>query len=119
MKVIDFVNEYYLHDSFIKSVEKDDNNHTVTLFIHFAFWMQKGFVEGNPESGVIKVVFYNVREYKCEDGDPVGAFVGILNAEYKDGSLVISMLDDETVSYFELVIAADEVTVTVMQNGNN
>ena len=119
MRIIDFVNDYELHDSFIKSVENDNNNHTVILFINFAFWMQKGYVEGTPENGVIKAVFYNVREFKCEDGDPAGAFVGILNAEYKDGSLVISMLDDETVSYFDLVIVADEVTVTVEQNGND
>ena len=113
MKIEDFANEYYLHDSFIKSVTNDENNHTVTLNINFAFWMQKGFVKGSPENGVIKVIFSNVHEYKCEDGDPTGAFVGILNAEYKDSSLVIRLLDDETVSCSDLIIDADEVTVTV------
>ena len=113
MKIIDFVNEYYLHDSFIKSVEKDDNNHTVTLSINFAFWLQRDYVEGNPENGIIKVVFRNVRGYHCEGGDPAGAFVGILDTKYEDGSIVISLLDDETVSYFDLIIVTDEVTVTI------
>ena len=113
MRIIDFVNDYQLHDSFIKSVETDDNNHRVTLFINFAFWMQKGYVEGTPENGVIKVIFYDVKNYECKDGDPTGAFVGILGAEYKDGSLVISLLDDETVSYFDLIITADDVIVTI------
>lgn len=113
MKIIDFANDYNLHDSFIKSVKKDDNNHTVTLIINFAFWMQKDYVEGAPENGVIKVAFKNVQKYQCEEGDPAGAFVGILKAEYKDGSLVIGLLDDESVTYFDLVITADEVTVTV------
>ena len=63
-----------------------------------------------------KVAFKNVQKYPCEEGDPAGAFVGILNAEYKDGSLVISLLDDESVTYFDLVITADEVTVTVEEN---
>ncbi len=119
MNIIDFANEYYLHDSFIKSVEKDDNNNTVTLNINYAFWMQKDYVEGTPENGVIKVIFKNVQKYQCEGGDPAGAFVGILNAEYKDGSLVISLLDDESVTCFDLVITADEVTVTVEENGDD
>ena len=70
-------------------------------------------VEGSPENGVVKVDIKNVQKYHCEEGDPTGAFVGILNAEYIDGSLVIGLLDDESVTYFDLVITADEVTVTV------
>lgn len=119
MKIIDFVSEYNLHDSFIKSVEKDEKSHTVTLNIDFAFWMQNDYVEGDSENGVIKATFMNVQEYQCEGGNPAGAFVGILNAEYKDGSLVINLLDDESVSCFDLVITADEVTVTVEDNGND
>ncbi len=116
MKSIDFAHEYNLHDSFIKSVEKDDDNHTMTLNINFAFWMQKDYVEGTPENGIIKVTFKNVHSYQCEEGDPAGAFVGILNAEYKNGSLLIGLLDDESVTYFDMVITADEVTVTLEEN---
>lgn len=114
MRISDFVNDYELHDSFIKSVKIDDNNHRVTLFINFAFWMQEGYAEGTPENGIIKVVFYDVKKYECKDGDPAGAFVGILGAEYKDGSLVINLLDDETVSYFDLIITSNEVSVSIV-----
>ena len=112
MRISDFVTNYDLHDSFIKSIEVDDSNHIVTLYINFAFWMQKGYIDGTPENGIIKVVFFGVKNCECKDGNPVGSFVGILGAEHKDGSLVISMLDDESVLCFDLVITADEVTVS-------
>ena len=72
IEIIDFANEYNLHDSFIIAVEKDDNNHTVTLTINFAFCMQKDYVEGSPDNGVVKFDFKNVQKYHCEEGDPTG-----------------------------------------------
>lgn len=111
MKITDFVKEYDLHDSFIESIESNEDEQVVILHINFAFWMQKGYVEDSPENGVIKVVFHGVRECSCDGGDPAGDFVGILKAEYKDGAIVIHLLDDETVLCFDLTIVADEVSV--------
>ncbi len=113
MKIDKFISDYNLHDSYIESIETDDHNQTVTLNINLAFWMQKDYVESMPENGIVKAVFHNVSLYSCEDGDPTGEFVSILNAEYRDGTVVISLLDDESVSCFEMIISADEVTVSI------
>lgn len=114
MRIEDFVKQYNLHDSFFKSVEKNESDRTITCFIEFAFWLQKDYNEGTPEKGIIKVVFHNVTEYSCEEGDPAGPFVGILKAECRDGAIIISLLDDETVSYFELIIFAEDVSVVCL-----
>ena len=112
MTIKEFAADYYLHDSFIESLNYNTSNATLTLVINFAFWMQKDYVEGEEENGQIEVVFRNVTSYECNGGDPTGDFVGILNAVADDSSLTISLLDDENDDYIEMKISSSEVDVT-------
>lgn len=113
MRPGEFVSRYNLHDSFIETVDSAPTNHTITLRIHFAFWMQEDYQDGSPETGILTVTFHNVHQYQCEGGDPAGAFVGILSAECDGDCITISLLDDETVECFSMMIAADDVTAVV------
>lgn len=111
MTLKEFEVKYYLHDSFIESLNYDTSNATLTLVINFAFWMQKDFVEGDEENGLIEVTFRNVENYACEGGDPAGDFVGILNAVVDEDKIVISLLDDENEAYIEMKITSGAVDV--------
>ncbi len=111
MTLKEFEVKYYLHDSFIESLNYDTSNATLTLVINFAFWMQKDFVEGEEENGLIEVTFRNVANYACEGGDPAGDFVGILNAVVDEDKIVISLLDDENEAYIEMKITSGAVDV--------
>ena len=114
MKISEFVNNFNLHDSYIESVEYNKEKREVQLIVHFAFWMQKDYIEGTPETGLIKVLFQNVNKYSCDNGDPTGSFVGILRSEIRDDNFVLKLLDDETVECFEMVIISDEVIVNTI-----
>ena len=114
MTIKSFVEHYNLHDSYITSVEYSADSRFVLLLSDFAFWMQESYKDGEPENGIIQVAFQDVDQYHCEGGDPAGAFVGILGSEYRDGSFLLKLLDDETNEYFEMTIKASSVTVTIM-----
>ena len=114
MTIESFVKHYNLHDSYITSSEYSADSCHLRLLIDFAFWMQASYKEGEPENGVIRVDFHAVDQYLCEEGDPAGAFVGILGSEYNDGLLIIKLLDDETNEYFEMQIKAGSVNVTIV-----
>lgn len=114
MKIKEFTEAYDLHDSFIESIEHTEKSKDVILTIHFAFWRQDWYVKGDPENGVIRTVFHNVFRFDYEGGDPQGAFVGILRSEYRDGSIILVLSDEEAMSYFDLSISAEEVSVVVL-----
>ncbi len=115
MKLYEFVEAYNLHDSFIETIEYNEEEKIITAVIHFAFWMQNNYVAGTPETGLIKVMFTGVKKYICENGDPAGSFVGILGSKIIDEDLVINFVDDESVEYFEMKVSADDVTVEVVE----
>lgn len=110
MKPSEFVSRYNLHDSFIESVASNPTDCALTLRIHFAYWMQKDYQHECPETGILIITFHNVRQYQCEDGDPTGRFVGILDAESQADSITINLLDDETGHCFCMLITADDIT---------
>ena len=111
MTLKEFESRYQLHDSYIESMRYDENSTTLTLVIDFAFWMQKDFKEGDEENGLIEVVFHNVKEHECDNGDPAGDFVSILGAKADENSLIISLIDDECNDYMELRVIAENVEV--------
>ena len=95
MTLKEFEARYYLHDSFIESLNYDNANAKLTIVLNFAFWMQKDFVEGEEENGLLEVAFRNVTSYTCDDGDPAGDSVGILITAVYEDCIVIILLDDE------------------------
>lgn len=111
MTLKEFEANYYLHDSFIESLNYDAANAKLTLVINFAFWMQKDFVEGEEENDLLEVAFRNVTSYTCNGGDPTGDSVGILNTAVNEDCIVISLLNDENGAFFEMKITAAAVDV--------
>lgn len=113
MRLNEFIHNYDLHDCFFESVEYDINRRVIVLTINFCFWRQKSYVSGTPENGIIRVEFQNVRQYSCDGGDPVGAFVGILGAEPTKNGIIIELLDDKANEHFEMLIISDNVEVSI------
>lgn len=111
MTLKEFAEKYYLHDSFINSYHFNEETAQVILDISFAFWMQENYSESDPETGYLKVIFHEVTTFECKDGDPAGAFVGILKTEAHDDGFVITFLDDESGNCFDMIIHARSVTI--------
>lgn len=111
MTLKEFASNYYLHDSFIESQVYDSSNRVLTLVINFAFWMQKDFVEGEAENGLIEVTFHDVTSYELYGGDPTSDFVSILNVVADEDKIVISLFDDENEVYIEMKISSMSVDV--------
>ncbi len=118
MTMKEFLDKYYLHDSFFNTVDYNPSKRELTLLIDFCFWMQDDYVEGEPENGFLRAVFHDVESYSCPDGDPCGKFTGILEAEINEqGECVILISDDAANNCFEMHISARDVTVTPEYEG--
>lgn len=115
MSVKEFIDKYNLHDSFFKEVKYDQSTKTLSLLIDFSFWMQNDYVEGEPESGILRVTFRGVESYTCPQGDPCGDFAEILDAKIDEqGRCIISLSDDMKNDYFEMQIHAKDVSVSTV-----
>ena len=111
MTLKDFESQYNFHDSFIKSMSYDESKRSLTLVFNFAFWMQKDFVEGEEENGLLEATFHNVTSYEREGGNPVGDFVGVLNTAVEDGCISFNLLDDKNAVFMKLKIVSSSVEV--------
>ena len=86
MTLQEFEKKYCLHDSYIENMKYSEDTAVLSLTINFAFWMQEDYVEGEDETGRIRVDFSHVTGYSCE-GDPAGRFVSILDGAASGDSL--------------------------------
>ena len=59
----EFVSAFNLHDSLIENVKITGAGTTIEMEIDYAFWMQDNYREGDPETGLITVIFKNVSRY--------------------------------------------------------
>ncbi len=69
MKIIEFFNKHYFHDSLIEKIESDGESNLVTLSINFCNWMQDDYRPDQPEMVDMKVVFHNVQHFVFEQGE--------------------------------------------------
>ena len=110
MTAKDFVNNYVMHDSLIDNVEILYGGDTVVLWVDFAFWMQKGYNEADPETGMLKVTFSGVS--KCIIPEDVNwNEISILETCIDNGNIKFSLMNDMTDAYLEIIISSDNVTV--------
>jgi len=114
MTLHDFVQNYNLHDSFFEGIEYFAENQTVKMQINFAFWMQDGYKDGEPETGVIEVRFYGVTEYMCPPEFDCEQ-LGILQTEEINDGVKFMLCNDVTDDFAEITINAKTVEVAVMQ----
>ncbi len=108
----EFVEHYYMHDSLIDSVEVQEDGARIVLTIDFAFWMQNGYQESDPETGAIKVIFYDVSYYDIHD-DADWNEISILETCFENGQIKFALMNDMTDDYLELVIESNAVEVEI------
>ena len=108
----EFIAHYIMHDSLIDSVEVQDEGTRIVLMIDFAFWMQNGYKESDPETGSIKVTFNNVSFYDIPD-DADWNEISILETRLENGQIKFALMNDMTDDYLELVIESNNVEVEI------
>jgi hypothetical protein len=108
MTALDFVKKYIMHDSLISSVEVLDVGRTIVLLIDFAFWMQVGYNETDPETGILKVTFSDVTDYNIPE-DVDWNEISILEATASGNTVKFSLMNDMTDVYLELIICSGHI----------
>lgn len=110
MKISDFVNRYYLHDSYFESVKYDNNNHILYMVVNFAYWMQDWYNDSMPENGRLSLIFNNVSEYFIDDAEVNCETMGIVKATADHNNILI-VLDDIEDNYYQMHITAESVDI--------
>lgn len=107
----EFVSSYIMHDSLIDKVEVLDDGSTIVLWIDFAFWMQNGYKDTEPETGTLKVFFHNVKGYSIpKDAD--WNEISILETVVDGDAVKFNLMNDMTDDYLEIIISAESITAT-------
>ena len=109
MIINDFLSDHYLHDSLVEKVAYENN--MVDITIDFCFWMQEGYRENEPETGIIHLHFPDVAAFS----GPTGTIddYSILEANYHDGCLTLLLLDDFNNTTYELRLTSSSGEVKV------
>ena len=110
MTLHDFVENYYLHDSFIESISQNEEHGSIEFIINFCYWMQDDFTEGSRETGLIELVFTGVKPPKLDLSKNYCDYI-ILKTNENDGQIVFALYDDISNDYCELSFEADDVTI--------
>ncbi len=106
----EFVANYIMHDSLIDSVDVQEDGTRVVIIIDFAFWMQNGYRESDPETGAIRVTFNDVSNYDVpEDAD--WNEISILETSLENGRIKFALMNDMTDDYLEIIIESSSVDV--------
>lgn len=109
MTINSFLSEHYLHDSLVEKVTYENN--TVDLTIDFCFWMQDGYRENEPETGIIHLHFTDVASFSGPSG-PLDDY-SILEADYQEGCLTLLLMDDFNNTSYEVKITSASGNVEV------
>lgn len=113
MTAINFVTDYIMHDSLMEDVAIHDGGKKIVIMIDFAFWMQRGYKDTEPETGDLKVTFSNVTGYSIPDNVNWDE-ISILETKLEGSSVKFALIDDSTDDYMEIVIDSDEILVEPM-----
>lgn len=120
MTARDFVKNYILHDSLIDSVEVIDDGMTIILLIDFAFWMQPGYRETDPETGALKVTFRDVSKCdvsKCNLPENINwDEISILDTTVSGETVTFKLLNDMTDAYSELTICSNNILAEAIKD---
>lgn len=109
MTINELLKNYYFHDSLVEKVVFE--NHTVDMTIDFCYWMQEGYCEEDPETGIINLHFPSVADMN----GPTGKIddYSILESYYNDGCLNFLIMDDfNNISYeLKIIPTVEEVEI--------
>jgi len=67
MFIKDFLSTHELHDSLLTEVVVNEDR--IELTIDFCYWMQNGYQETEPETGIIHLCFSDISEYNGPIGE--------------------------------------------------
>ena len=109
MTFSEFLRAYYLHDSLFEKVVHE--NDEVDLSIDFCFWMQDGYREEDPETGIIHLHIPNVTSFTGPTGDIEG--YSILEADCTDDCLSLLIMDDFNNKSYEMKIVSPSGKIVV------
>lgn len=110
MLIKDFFERYTLHDSLVDSILYDDVKKELRMTIDFCYWMQDGYDESDPETGIIILTFEGVDAYNGIIGE-IDSF-SILDFLYDNKTVTMNILDDFHDEFYELCFVADAVTLS-------
>ena len=110
MKCREFVDKYNLHDSLLEQVEYDENSTSVCLTVDFCYWQQNDYSDEMPETGIIKILFSGINEFKytpyCLNSDE------IVDVNFNaDDEFMLKTYNDINDTYHTIYIKASEVEV--------
>ena len=109
MTINSFLSDHYLHGSLVEKVTYE--NDAVDLTIDFCFWMQEGYRENEPETGILHLHFPDVTSFIGPSGS-LDDF-SILEANYQDACLILLLMDDFNNTSYELKITSASGNVEV------
>lgn len=114
MTISDFFKNYNLHDSLLESVTYDKKNKTVTLDIDFCYWQQKNYTDDMPETGMITLVFSDVKDVDYTpfeiDSDEI---ISVQNDSQNE--LFFEVCNDMTEECHSLRIEAQQVEILISE----
>lgn len=115
MNAKDFAENYIMHDSLIDLVEVLNGGNTIGMHIDFAFWMQKGYNDSDPETGTLKVTFFDVSSYAIPENADWNA-ISILEMRAVEDGILFSLMNDMTDDYLEIRIRSNRIIVESVPN---
>jgi len=110
MTLQEFTSTYNLHDSLLLSTDYNELEKKFEITVDFAFWMQDGYHQSDPETGLIKVLFSNVSSVTCSPNIDFDQ-VSILGTEAMDQALRIMLLNEFTEDTLWIIVYATNVDV--------
>ena len=113
MTAHDFVKNYYMHDSLIDNVEVLDNGRTIVLWVDFSYWMQEEYKEGDPDTGKLKITFYDVENYSIPE-NVNWTEISILDSFDLEGKVKFNMVNDDTDDFLVLSICSNRILVEAL-----
>ena len=110
MYISNFFSQYNLHDSLLESIKFDEINKLAILTVDFCYWQQEKYMDNQPETGMVNIIFTNVSHFNYEpysiNSDEITDVK--LNS---DNSVTIVTLNDITNESHTILIAADNVQI--------
>jgi hypothetical protein len=110
MTAQDFVKNYIMHDSLIDNIEISDHGTKIIMLIDFAFWMQAGYDDTDPETGPLKITFRDVSESNIPNNINWDE-ISILETESSNGTVTFKLINDMTDAYLDLNIQSNNISV--------
>ena len=112
MTAIDLITKFTFHDSLITGVDAINNGSIIKMQIDFAFWMQPGYKDTDPETGLILLTFSNVS--KSQIPSTKWEETSILDVIARDEYVVFSLINEFTDESLEIKIQSNDIEISIL-----